>query len=172
MNIKIRQERVEDYKEVYSVIEKAFKGAEHTDGNEQNLVESLSKSNSFISELSLVLEVDEKLIGHILFTEVKIANNIVLGLAPISVLPKYQNKGIGGKLIKEGHRIAKKLGYKGVVLLGYPDYYTKFGYVPAVNYGIENTFEVPEEFFMAVELKDGSLDKIEGVVEFPKEFKI
>lgn len=172
MDINIRQERIEDYNEVCFVIKTAFKGAEHTDGNEHNLVNSLRKSNCFIPKLSIILEVDGKLIGHILFTEVKVGNNTILGLAPISVLPEYQNKGLGGKLIKYGHKVAKELKYKGIVLLGYPDYYTKFGYAPAINYGIRNTFEVPEEFFMAIELEDGSLDEIEGIAQFSKEFEV
>ena len=172
MNIKIRQERVEDYKEIYNLIEKTFKEAEHTDGNEQNLVESLRKSHAFVPELSLVAEMGKELVGHILFTEAKIGKNTVLVLAPVSVLPKYQKNGIGGRLIEEGHRIARELGYPGVVLLGHPTYYPKFGYKSSTNYGIKAPFEVPEECFMAVELKNDSLKGTEGTLEFPKEFGI
>ena len=170
--MKIRQEGAADHKVVYDLVEKAFKGAEHTDGNEQNLVEALRGGRSFVPELSLVAEVEKEVAGHILFTEARIGKDVLLVLAPVSVLPEYQGKGIGGKLIEEGHRIARELGYRGVVLLGYPAYYSKFGYVPSVTYGIESPFDVPEEYFMAVELEKGSLKEIEGTVEFPEEFGI
>ena len=170
--MKIRQEGIEDHKEVYDLIEKAFKGAEHTDGNEQNLAESLRKSSAFVPELSLVAETEGKVVGHVLFTEGRVGKDTVLILAPVSVLPEYQGRGVGSRLIEEGHRMAGELGYRGVILLGYPAYYSKFGYVPSVNYGIKSPFEVADEYFMAVELKAGSLDGIEGVMEFPKEFKI
>ncbi len=172
MDIAIRQEGIEDHKVVYDLVEKAFKGAEHTDGNEQNLVEALRRGKAFIPELSLVAEVEKKIVGHILFTEARIGEDIILVLAPVSVLPEYQGEGVGGRLIEEGHRIARELGYRGVVLLGYPAYYSKFGYVPSVTYGIKSPFEVPEEYFMAVELREGSLEEIEGTLEFPEEFGI
>lgn len=172
LDINIRQERIEDYKEVYEVVKKTFEQAEHTDGNEQNLVDALRKGDAFVPELSLVAEEDNKIIGHILFTEVKVGKDTLLGLAPVSVLPGYQKKGIGGKLIEAGHRIAREMGYRGIVLLGYPAYYPKFGYKPSVNFGIKPSFEIPAEFFMAVELEKGSLDGVEGVVQYAKEFGI
>lgn len=168
----IRREEAKDYKEVYEVVKKAFEGAEHTDGNEQNLVEKLRGSEAFVPELSLVAEAEGKIIGHILFTEVRVGKDTLLGLAPVAVLPEYQKKGIGGQLIEEGHRIARNMGYKGVVLLGHPTYYPKFGYKPSVEFGIKAPFEVPVEVFMAIELKKDSLAGIEGVAEYAKEFGI
>ena len=172
MDIVIRQEGPGDHKVVYDLVEKAFKGAEYTDGNEQNLVEALRRGRAFVPELSLVAEVEKEVTGPILFTEARIGKDTLLVLAPVSVLPEYQEKRIGGRLIEEGHRIARELGYRGVVLLGYPAYYSKFGYLPSVTYGIKSPFEVPEEYFMAVELRKGSLKDIEGILEFPEEFGI
>ena len=91
----IRQERPEDYDTVYHVVKEAFENAEYTDGNEQNLVAALRKSKSFIPELSLVAVEDEKIVGHILFTKAVVQGVEVLALAPLSVLPDYQNRGIG-----------------------------------------------------------------------------
>ena len=86
----IRQEEIKDYKIVYSVIKKAFSCAQHTDGNEHNLVDALRSSKAFIPELSLVAEINGKIVGHIMFTKANIDNNVVLALAPLSVLPEYQ----------------------------------------------------------------------------------
>lgn len=142
--LEIRQENKKDYTEVYNVIKKAFMSAEHCDGNEQDLVVNLRESNKFIPELAL---------------------------APLAVLPEYQKQGIGKKLIEEGHKKAKKLGYHYSIVLGSERYYPKFGYVPASQYGIKAPFEVPNENFMAIKLNDTDV-KITGVVEYAKEFGI
>ena len=167
----IRQERPEDYDTVYHVVKEAFENAEYTDGNEQNLVAALRKSKSFIPELSLVAVEDEKIVGHILFTKAKIENNTVLALAPLSVLPEYQRQGIGTALIKEGHRIAKKLGYEYSVVLGSENYYPKTGYLPADTFGIKPPFDVSRKNFMAYKLNDNKLH-IQGIIKYAKEFGI
>ena len=169
--IEIRQENERDYEEVYNVIKTAFETAEHSDGNEQDLVINLRKSDKFIPELSLVALEDNKIVGYILLTKIEIDEHEELALAPLGVLPEYQGKGIGGKLIQEGHKIAKELGYHYVVVLGSDKYYTKFGYVPAINYEIEPPFDVANENFMAIKLNDTDI-KIHGIVEYAKEFGI
>ena len=169
--LKIRQENKNDYEEVYNVIKKAFEVAEHSDGNEHNLVIALRKSNNFIPELSLVAINDNKIVGYILFTKIKIGKYEELALAPLGVLPEYQRQGIGSELIKEGHKIAKKLGYHYSIVLGNEKYYTKFGYVPAIKYEIKSPFDVPSQNFMAIKLNDTDI-KIHGIVEYAKEFGI
>ena len=167
----IRQERIEDYDAVYHVIKDAFATAEYTDGNEQNLVNELRKSNSFIPELSLVAVEDERVVGHILFTKAYVNGAEVLALAPLAVLPEYQNRGIGLALIKQGHRIAYRLGYEYSVVLGHSKYYPKAGYIPASQYGIQAPFEVEDENFMAVSLS-GNQKKLNGIIEYDKAFGI
>ena len=167
----IRQERPEDYDTVYHVVKEAFENAEYTDGNEQNLVAALRKSKSFIPELSLVAVEDEKIVGHILFTKAFVNSIEVLALVPLSVLPKYQNRGIGLSLIKEGHRIAHELGYRYSVVLGYSEYYPKVGYIPASQYGVEAPFEVEDKNFMAI-CFDENGDKLNGIIEYDRAFGI
>lgn len=169
--LEIRQEHKNDYKEVYNIVKTAFKTAEQSDGNEQNLVEALRNSDKFIPELSLVAIKDNKIVGHILFTKLEIDENVELALAPLAVLPKYQRQGIGKSLIEEGHRIARKLGYHYSVVLGSEKYYPKFGYVPAIQYGIKPPFEVPSENFMAIKLNDTNME-IKGIVKYAREFGI
>lgn len=167
----IRQEQTADYDSVYQIVKKAFESAEHCDGNEQDLVVALRKSKSFIPELSLVAIEDGKMVGHILFTKASVNHMEVLALAPLSVLPEYQNRGIGLSLIKEGHKIAAELGYKYSVVLGHSNYYPKAGYVRASQYGIKAPFEVEDESFMAVCLS-ANMDKLNGVIEYDKAFGI
>ena len=169
--LEIRQESKEDYEKIYNVIKTAFASAEHRDGNEQDLVNDLRKGENFIPELSLVATIEDEIVGHILFTKIKIGDSEELTLAPLAVLPEYQKQGIGGKLIIEGHKIAKKLGYHYCVVLGSENYYPRFGYVPAIKYGIKAPFEVQSKNFMAIKLNSDE-KKIEGIVEYAKEFKI
>ena len=103
----IRQEQPSDYKIIHKVVKKAFESTEHSDGNEQELVIMLRKSEAYIPELSLVAEIDSSIVGHIMFTRAKVGDKSVLALAPLSVLPEYQNKGIGKVLISAGHHTAK-----------------------------------------------------------------
>lgn len=169
--LEIRKETKSDYDEVYDVIKTAFETAEHSDGNEHDLVVALRKSDNFITDLSLVAVEDNKIVGYILFTKIKIGEYEELALAPLGILPKYQKQGIGKKLIEKGHQIAKELGYHYSIVLGSETYYSKSGYSPAINYGIEAPFEVPNENFMAIKLNNTDKEII-GIVEYAKEFGI
>jgi predicted N-acetyltransferase YhbS len=169
--LEIRQENKEDYEEIYNLVKTAFETAEHSDGNEQDLVVALRDSNNFIPQLSLVAVQDNKIVGYILFTKIKIGKYEELALAPLAILPEYQKQGIGKQLIKKGHQIAKKLGYHYSVVLGSQTYYPKSGYVPAIEYGIKAPFEVPNENFMAIKLNHTDKEII-GIVEYAKEFGI
>lgn len=175
--ITIRKEEEKDYKQVFELTEEAFREMVHSDHKEQFLVEKLRRSEAFIPELSLVAEnEDGRIAGHILFTKLKIINGTEsfesLALAPVSVKPEFQNQGLGGKLIAEGHRIAKELGYQSVILIGHENYYPRFGYKKTSNFGISFPFDIPEENGMAVELVKDGLKNKKGVVKYPQEFGI
>ncbi len=174
MNINIRKENIEDIDIIYFLIKEAFKTGVHSDGDEQDLVNRLRNSKSYISELSLVALDGETIVGHIMFTKLLIENEDnkfeSLALAPLAVLPDYQKKGIGSKLINEGLDIAKELGYKSVIVLGSENYYPKFGFEEALNFGIRPPFEVPSPNFMAIELEENALKDVSGKVVYAKEF--
>ena len=169
--IEIRQENQKDYEEVYRVVKTAFETAEHSDGNEHDLAVALRNSDSFIPELSLVAVKEDKIVGYILFTKIKIENHEEIALAPLAVLPEYQKQGIGSMLIEQGHKIAKQLGYHYSIVLGSENYYPKFGYIPAIQYGIQAPFDVANENFMALKL-NATDTEIKGVVQYAKEFGI
>jgi len=170
LNILIRQECEADFDSVYEVVRSAFETMDMASGDEQDLVNRLRKSTAFIPELSLVAELDGKIIGHIMFTKMKIGVHPALTLAPVAVLPEYQKQGIGGKLIVEGHRIARELGHSVVILVGHADYYPRFGYTPAGIKNIQAPFEVPEDAFMVLELREDGLKGVSGMIEFAPEF--
>lgn len=174
MNITIRQEQPSDYTTVFNLIKSAFENEVYTDHKEQFLVERLRKSDAFIPELSLVAESNSEIAGYILLTRLKIKDGDAeydsLALAPVAVLPKYHNQGIGGLLINKAHEIAGNLGYTSVILLGHAGYYPKFGYRPTKEFAITLPFDVPDENCMTIELIPGSLKNVKGVVEYPSPF--
>lgn len=175
MTIKIRQEQDGDYPIIYNLIESAFADVQESDHQEQFLVERLHKSDTFIPQLSLVAKTDEnKIVGYILLTKVEIVseNSVItsLGVAPLAVLPEFQKQGIGGMLLKEAHRRAALLGYGTAVLLGHKDYYPRFGYRKAIDFGIEFPFDVPHEFCMIIELNPHAIDSLRGTVRYPDIF--
>ena len=165
----IRTETESDYEEVYNVIQRAFETAEETDHNEHNLVVSLRTSDRFVPELSLVAEHGGRIIGHILFTKIRIGNHVELALAPLSVAPEHQRQGVGLALMQEGHKRAKELGFRFSVVLGSERYYPKAGYVPAARFGIRAPFDVPEHNYMALNLR-GEDARLDETVDYAKEF--
>lgn len=167
----IRKEESKDYEIISAVVKRAFDCAEHADGNEHELVNALRKGDAFIPELSLVAKIDGRIVGHIMFTKAEVGSNVVLALAPLSVLPEYQRKGIGTALIKEGHRIAKELGYDYSIVLGSEKYYPRAGYLPADEFGIKPSFDVPRENFMVCRINDTAPD-MQGTMKYAKEFGI
>ena len=170
----IRTEESKDYKEVFDLIENAFKNEEYSDHKEQFLVERLRKSNAFVPELSLVAEVEGAIVGYILLTKINIVNvnsyYSSLALAPIAVSSSHQKKGIGGQLIQTAHQKAKELGFSSIILLGHEKYYPRFGYETTKKYGIKLPFEVPDENCMLIELNENALNGVKGIVEYPQEF--
>lgn len=170
MEIKIRQEVEADWIATGAMIEKAFKKAEHSDQSEHLLIDRLRASEEFIPELSLVAEIDGEVIGHIMHTKITIDGCEFLALAPLAVAPEWQGKGVGSALVEQSHKSALALGYKGVVVLGDPNYYSRFGYKPAENWKIKCPFEVPSEYYMAIELSENAFLGVSGTVNYSKAF--
>jgi putative acetyltransferase len=82
----------------------------------------------------------------------------------------YQRKGIGLALVRTGLEQCRQLGFDAIVVLGHPEYYPRFGFVPSSRFGIDSEYDVPEEVFMAMELKPESLDGITGRVKYHAAF--
>ena len=163
----IRKEKDSDKEKIWKVNAEAFESEA-----EANLVNALRDSG--ISFISLVAEEDEGIIGHILFTPVELIGDAaglkLMGLAPMAVLPKLQRKGIGSQLVKTGIENCATQGYDAIVVLGHPEYYPKFGFVSSVKYGIKSEYDVPDETFMVLELKESSLRNKNGIIKYHAAF--
>ena len=163
----IRKEKDSDKENIWKVNAEAFE----TEA-EANLVNALRDSG--IPFISLVAEEEAEIVGHILFTPVELVGNDsdlkLMGLAPMAVLPKLQKKGIGSQLVKTGIENCSTQGYDAIVVLGHPEYYPKFGFVPSVRYGIKSEHDTPDEAFMVLELKESSLKNKNGIIKYHAAF--
>lgn len=161
----IRNEREADIEAITEVTVAAFKTLEISNHTEQFIIEALRASNALT--VSLVAELDGRVIGHIAFSPVTISDGTRnwYGLGPVSVLPEYQRRGIGKALLREGLSFLKKQNAAGCCVVGHPDYYAKFGFENVPGLVIEG---VPQEVFFALSF-DGHVPQ--GEIAFHEGFK-
>lgn len=165
--IEIRKEVPDDYPGIHALNERAFGGPA-----EARLVDMLRAANK--APISLVALHENRIVGHILFSPVTVAEAPehfrAAGLAPMSVLPEFQSRGIGSRLVREGLEACRRHGYQVVVVLGHTKYYPRFGFVRAKDYRLENEYGAGNAF-MVLELEKGALQRIGGLVKFAPEFR-
>ena len=165
--VTIRQEEAGDAAAIRCVVQEAFGGSAEAD-----LIDALRTHGKL--KLSLVAVREGQVAGHLLFTEVTIesvgSSLNALGLAPLAVKPEFQRQGVGSALMRHGLAQCRELGYGAVIVLGHVQYYPKFGFLPASRYGLRCEYEVPEDVFMALELRAGALLGIGGLVRYQPEF--
>lgn len=151
--ITIRPEAPRDEDTIFALTAAAFAEMEHADGDEHHLVTRLREAGDLT--LSLVAEDDTRIVGHIAFSPVTISDGAEdwYGLGPVSVWPELHHRGIGGALVRRGIADMRERGAKGIVLLGSPDYYGRFGFehVPAITFP-----GPPAEYFQTLFL-DGEM---------------
>ena len=160
----IRKEEKSDFADITKVTIAAFKNHPVSGQTEQFIIDALRRAG--VLTLSLVAEIDGEIVGHIAFSPVAISDGSEdwFGLGPVSVVPKLQKQGIGKALINKGLSLMKEIG-QGCVLVGFPDYYKKFGFVNYPQLIIE---EIPQEYFLALPFNE----KIpKGIVTFDEAFK-
>ncbi|MGV2831995.1 GNAT family N-acetyltransferase [Myxosarcina sp. GI1(2024)] len=143
----------------------AFKTLELSNHTEQFIIKALRAAKALT--VSLVAEVDDRVVGHIAFSPVTISDGTQnwYGLGPISVLPAYQRQGIGKALIREGLSRLKDLKARGCCLVGHPDYYRKFGFKNISGLVLDN---VPQEVLFALSFNGHTP---QGTVTFHEAFK-
>jgi len=164
--MEIREERETDHTAVHAVNISAFETP-----SEANLADALRKQATPV--VSLVAKEGDILVGHIMFSPVTLSGHPELkisGLAPMAVMPEYQRKGIGSALVRAGLAQCKQLGFDAVVVLGHTEYYPRFGFSPSFRFGINCEYDVPEDAFMAMELKPDVLRERKGQVKYHAEF--
>lgn len=116
---------------------------------------------------------DDKTVGHIAYSPVTIDGDTsvhVMGLAPMAVAPACQRNGIGSELVEAGICACRDAGVAALVVLGHPEFYPRFGFLPASNFGIGCEYDVPDEVFMAMELTAGSLAGRSGTIRYHPTF--
>lgn len=173
--MQIRTVTKNDYHEIDKLIREAFTNTAHGYGGEAELVDKIRESDTYISDFEVIASEDDQIIGYGLLSKVNILNenNTFSGLvlAPLAVLPKYQRTGAGKSMINELETRAKKHNYRFISILGHPDYYPKFGYLPASKFHVNAPFDVPDEAFMIKPLYTGALDGISGIIKYSKAFE-
>lgn len=133
--------------------------------SEADLVEALRHSGDAV--IDLVAEVDSEVVGHVLLSKLQAPARCV-AVAPLSVAPKHQKSGVGSALMDQAVQRAKADGWAAIFVLGDPGYYTRFGFDVVTAAKFET--EYPKAYFMALELADGLLGKINGRVVYGAPF--
>ena len=162
----IRSEREEDIQAIRQINQLAFDTA-----TESLLVDKLRDNGKLL--VSLVAENDGELVGHIAFSPVTIESRRDLrgvGLGPMAVMPAMQKQQIGSQLIRAGLARCSEIGCDFAVVLGHAHYYPRFGFVPASHFGIKCFWPVPDDVFMAMELRPGSLVGVSDLALYEPEF--
>jgi putative acetyltransferase len=160
----IRAEHPDDIDAIRTINREAFKN-----GPEADVVDQLRTNKAIV--LSLIAMDAHKPVGHILFTEAQIGDSVAAALAPMAVLPEYQKRGIGRLLVQDGIERIKSLGYPGVIVLGHPDYYSRFKFRPASEWNIRCEYQgVPGEAFMAIVWDESAFGE-EATAHFRPEFQ-
>ena len=163
----IRDETGRDQDAVRALNEAAFDS-----GAEARLVDMLREQAKPL--VSLVAEQDGFVVGHILFSPVTLSGHDdlkIMGLAPMAVAPPHQRRGIGTSLVHAGLDRCRELGAGAVVVLGHPEFYPRFGFVPSTRFDVGSEYDVPEDVFMVTELKPGFFRGVSGTIRYHAAFK-
>jgi putative acetyltransferase len=166
--VSVKEESVADIAAIDRVNELAFGRRAEAD-----LVALLRRNKKII--LSLAAFQEGQLVGHVLFSPMRIVApsgsiHAAVGVGPVAVLPELQRLGIGSALMKAGLTRCRAAGHRVALVLGHPTYYPRFGFQPAVHFGIACAYDVPEDAFMALELQPGALANVSGVAHYEPEF--
>lgn len=177
MNLTIRKDELNDYHIVENVFREAFWNLYIPGCQEHFIAHCIRQHSDFISELSFVLEVDNTIVGAIMYTHSKVIDSQnnkeypTITFGPVAILPEFQQRGLGRKLIEYSIIEAKKLGYKAIMIGGYPYHYHSYGFVGSKKYNIS----MPDGKFykgvLALPLEEGALDNISGMLYFSEAFE-
>lgn len=165
----VRAESPEDVKAIDVVNLSAFEGEA-----EAQLVDAMRRSPGFIRDLSLVAEINGRIVGHLLLSKAMLERDgerkAVLILGPMSVVPSQSHRGIGAALMQAAVNRARDMRYTAIVIAGRPDYYQRFGFKPGGEFEVNTNLPVPEDAVTAMELVPGALEG-GGQVIYPPVFE-
>jgi predicted N-acetyltransferase YhbS len=176
MEMELRLEEEKDHRIVEELTREAFWNVHFPGCNEHLLIHNLRKAKEFIKELDFVAMYNNEIAGNIVYVKAKIKDNdkeyTILTFGPLSVLPKYQRKGIGTTLIEHTKLLAKEMGFKAILIYGDPEYYKKFGFKASKEFNITNNDGKYPAALMALELYPNALNGIKGIFEEGKVYEI
>jgi len=167
----IRQERASEFPQIRQLIQKAFATARYAEGDEQDFVERLRQSESYLPEQALILEDEGRLIAHVMLTRMSIDTAAgpypILLLACVAVAAEYRNRGIGTALIEAALRRARDDGHRVVILVGDPAYYARLSFLPSIQFGVTNANGIEPEYVQLRELVPRAARDVAGRVDLP-----
>lgn len=177
MEIIIRKTDKINYYQTENLTREAFWNLYRSGCDEHLVLHQLRESNSYVEELDLIAIYEGEIIGHVISTKAHVIDtenkeHEVLCVGPIAILPEFQNKGIGTKLLDFSISVAGKLGYTGMILFGNPDYYHRFGFRNAQEFGITTKEGLNFEPFMVLVLQENGMEEINGKFYEAKAFTI
>ncbi len=165
MQIEIKREKKRDFEEVDMLLQVAFENKSIA-----QMVQQLREKDAFIPELARVARINNQIIGVIHYSHIQIIKGkkitSSISMAPLAVLPAYQNLGIAAELIRNSFAKAREKGYKSVIVMGHEEYYPRFGFKLASGFNIVCPYDVPNENFMALELFPDTLANANGKVKY------
>ena len=163
MSIEVREERVEDVTAIRAVNKRAF-----DQDHECTIVDALRANGAVL--LSLVATLDDRVVGHIMYSPITVGEMTGAALGPMAVDPSDQRQGIGSKLVQAGNLKLKDAGWPFIIVLGHPNFYPRFGFRPAGVLGITCEWEVPEDVFMILGLDEEKMQSVSGLAKYRHEF--
>ena len=166
----IREEKKREFYTVTALVREAYINADRSTGREYKLVELLRESEAYIPKLSLVAVIDNAIAGYGMFLRGKVGDQDVLILGLLAVAQSIRGHGVGGALILEGQRLARKMGYSYLFVHGSNVYYPRLGYDFAHKFGVEPPAGLDRDHMMGIKL-DAQAEPLQGVLEYPEPFK-
>jgi putative acetyltransferase len=164
MKSDVREERPEDVSAIHALNRHAF-----GQDQEANIVDALRRNGAVM--LSLVATINGEVVGHIMYSPITIAGKHAgAALGPMAVLPQYQRQGIGSKLVRTGNDYLRQAGCPFIIVLGHAEYYPRFGFRPASQFGVTCEWEVPDEVFMLLVLDEAAMNDVSGMAKYRPEF--
>ena len=165
----IREEGLRDPPAIHAVHLAAF-GRE----DEGRLVDRLRQDGKVVA--SLVAVEDRKVVGHVLFSDLRIETQtgtlVAVALAPVAVLPGWQRRGIGSDLIREGLEVCRERGKAAVIVVGDPEFYSHFGFSWELARRLRSPYSGAGRAWMALELTEDVLANVYGLVQYPEAFSL
>lgn len=171
MNIIIRKEEEKDYKRVEEIAREAFWNLYFPGANEHYITHKMRSHKDFIKELALVIEIDGVVQGGIFYTNSKIVSSNgkeyqTISFGPVFIAKNLHRKGLGRELITHSIKVAKELGYKGILTLGYPYHYNPYGFIGGKKYNISMGDMNYYTGLLALPLYEGAFNNISGYAVF------